>query len=242
MILIIGKEATFYNVLMGEFAKNQIKAIFANSYKSAVEFTKTNTLAAIISEYRLDDFTGIQVLGRLRSYGIKSPFFLITSANAEIPLKEAFKQGVEAVFNKDISQAIMSKVVLEATAQKNGGEIRRKFPRINSELEIEFESSQMQGKQSCTVKSVGLGGLFLHSGANLPNVGDFVAFSIKASPYNRFAVEGEAVVRWVRLNSTDSGFGVEFYCLTDEGYQQISELYNSLCNLGPETLQVDHRA
>ncbi|MDZ4661585.1 MAG: response regulator [Pseudomonadota bacterium] len=244
MILIIASDESSYKKLSEFFAEKKIPTIFANSYINAIELTKTTTLTAIISEFQLDEHTGIQVLGRLRSYGIRAPFFLITNHVSEISLKEAFKQGVEAVFKKPLSVELLGQNVFESITHKNEWSLRRKKPRVSTSVQIEFEASQLQGKYTCTATSIGLGGMFLCSGNILPNVGDFVAFSIKASPHNRFPVEGEGVVRWVRLNSSNEepiGFGIEFYCLTDEGYQQISELYNSLRTVKPASVLLEHQ-
>ena len=244
MILIIASDESPYKELSEFFASKQIPAIFANSYKSAVELTKTNTFTAIISEYQLNEYTGIQVLDRLRSYGIRAPFFLVTSSAADISLKDAFKHGIEAVFKKPVSMALLADNVFESIIQKNEWMLRRKKPRVSTNIPIEFEASQLQGKYYCTVTSIGLGGMFMCSANALPLVGDFVAFNIKPSMHNPFSVEGEGIVRWVRLNSTTQeppGFGIEFYCLTDEGYQQISELYNSLRTIKPATPMLDHQ-
>ena len=93
------------------------------SYPSAVEFLKqaeTMEHGCIITDVRMPEMSGVELIGRLKTLGIDDPVIVITG-HADVPLAiQAMKAGISDFIEKPFSDDTMLSAVRSALASRNG--------------------------------------------------------------------------------------------------------------------------
>jgi two-component system response regulator FixJ len=114
--------------------------IAARTYESAPAFlavVKTASLGCVITDVRMPDMTGIELLRRLRENGNDVPVIVITG-HGDIPLAvEAMKFGAADFFEKPYDDdALISAVRVALNRQQGGAQKSAERAVINGRLDI----------------------------------------------------------------------------------------------------------
>lgn len=91
--------------------------------------------ACLVTEYRLADMSGIDVLAALRARGWAGPSILITSEGSNEVTRQALGAGFEAVLQKPLGHFSLAKMVMRLVlAGKIKKTILSAFPRDNTNI------------------------------------------------------------------------------------------------------------
>ncbi len=181
------------------------------------------------------------VIGHLPDVVIKS---LLTCLGSKIPKiigygisAEHFDPGIVQVFPLPISLFNILNAVRISTYQIGRKKVsespdqRRVFDRYDVKFKIDVELERPGDLRQGEVVNLGHGGMFLNIKYPIPPVGETLRFKIRFSEKKEWALEGTAVVRWVRLEEKDGlpvGCGVEFSNLTEMSIENLSLVLNVL--------------
>jgi two-component system response regulator FixJ len=92
------------------------------SYASAVEFLKAvpdMEHGCIVTDVRMPEMTGIELLGRLKALGVRDPVIVITG-HADVPMAiQAMKEGVADFIEKPFSDDAILGAIKAAVARQN---------------------------------------------------------------------------------------------------------------------------
>lgn len=92
------------------------------SYTSAVEFLTTvpdMEHGCIVTDVRMPEMTGIELLGRLKTLGVRDPVIVITG-HADVPMAiQAMKEGVADFIEKPFSDDAILGAIQAAVARQN---------------------------------------------------------------------------------------------------------------------------
>jgi two-component system response regulator FixJ len=92
------------------------------SYASAVEFLKAvpdMERGCIVTDVRMPEMTGIELLGRLKALGVRDPVIVITG-HADVPMAiQAMKEGVADFIEKPFSDDAILGAIKAAVARQN---------------------------------------------------------------------------------------------------------------------------
>ena len=92
------------------------------SYASAVEFLKAvpgMDHGCIVTDVRMPEMTGIELLGRLKTMGVRDPVIVITG-HADVPMAiQAMKEGVADFIEKPFSDDAILGAIKTALARHN---------------------------------------------------------------------------------------------------------------------------
>jgi two-component system response regulator FixJ len=92
------------------------------SYASAVEFLRAvpdMDHGCIVTDVRMPEMTGIELLGRLKALGVRDPVIVITG-HADVPMAiQAMKEGVADFIEKPFSDDAILGAIQAAVARQN---------------------------------------------------------------------------------------------------------------------------
>ena len=78
-ILIIEDEAAFLHVILGEMEKAEIEAVGARKGEEGLEYLKDHDFDMVVTDLRLPDMDGIEIIRQTRESGDETPFLLMTA-------------------------------------------------------------------------------------------------------------------------------------------------------------------
>lgn len=108
-VLIIDDEKDIVELLAEEFEDNGFEVEQAFSVSGAIEILNQKNFDIVLSDFRMPDGTGLELLERVKSETNTTRFFFI-SGQADILPQEASELGAEMFFYKpfDIDELVQS--------------------------------------------------------------------------------------------------------------------------------------
>jgi len=79
--------------------------------QECLDYLKSNPVDCILSDYQMPDMDGMELLAALRSRGNTIPFIFLTGQGNEEVAREAFKNGADDYFTKDIGFAHFTRIM-----------------------------------------------------------------------------------------------------------------------------------
>lgn len=99
-IMIVDDEPDLREVLALDFQDLGCKTIEAKSGNQAFELLQKHTVDAIISDIRMPDGNGVDLLEKVRKLHPSTPVMCLVTAYADINEEEARRRGATALFPK----------------------------------------------------------------------------------------------------------------------------------------------
>ena len=99
-ILVVDDEVDICEQISLTLKMDGYTVLSASSGNKAFELTKTHAIDAIISDVRMADGTGIELLEKLKVHGSKPDVFFFMSAYADKNPEELRALGADEVFSK----------------------------------------------------------------------------------------------------------------------------------------------
>lgn len=245
-ILIVDDEIEFCDLLADDF-KRKIpgsKTFTATSGRKAFELLANERPRVVISDIRMPDGDGLELLERVRRVKFdESPIVILTTGYTDFDLDMLIDEGAEAVFTKPFEMDDLIRTLEAALVplEKKWLMQRRSVGmKTGHHLEIGFAvnthaPADSHVLQTNTLVKFGRGGCFLPLTEHFPPVDTKLSFSIALEAKTTTKFSGLATVRWIRRQTTEqggmkllSGCGLEFNELNDESRALFLKLVQHL--------------
>jgi len=225
-VLLVDDEPDFRNLMAFSLKRREYQVLLASNGREAFNLMQSNPVDVVISDIRMPDGDGVELLDRIRANNIETPIILLITGFTELSTEEALNRGAEAVLSKPFDIQTLVEVIERLLTPSNERWARTSVGvtvELNIELQFEDISQAIAGK----VMGLGRGGMFvsLNTG-QFPNASTDVAFKIVFDGADT-ALSGNGLVRWVRVKSSESapaGCGIEFMYLEKAAREKILAL------------------
>ncbi len=222
-ILLVDDDEDFRNILTFSFQRKGYQVSSASGGREAMKIVRAQPIDVVISDIRMPEGDGIELLDQLKDYEIKTPIVLLVTGFADISTEEAYDRGAEALFSKPFDRKSVEENIhrLLTPPAERWSQAR---DQLSIELQIKLQCPDLPSAIKTRAISIGRGGMFLKLEDQFPNISDEVAFNIITDDNQ---LKGAGIVRWVRSNSSNeagSGCGIEFSYLAESARKQILEI------------------
>lgn len=114
-LLIVEDEPELQKLIAMGLDSLGVKIYFANNGKEALKVIKNNTIDAILSDIKMPQMTGIELLKHIRSSDMEIPFVILTGHGDKASAVEALRLGaldfLDKPFEEEALVSVMSKAV-----------------------------------------------------------------------------------------------------------------------------------
>jgi len=146
-ILIVDDDSSLRDMLSIVLKKEGFIIHTAENGKNALKFLKKNTVNLIISDIKMPDISGIELLKKIKTINEDLPFILITAFSSTNDAIEAMKLGADDYitkpFNIDELKIIINKIIYKKNIEKENIELRAKLTKQKTFEKIVGDSSKM---------------------------------------------------------------------------------------------------
>lgn len=101
-VLIVDDSKDIIDVIKEELMEKNVKIFTTNNGKDAFEIVKKNEIDFVISDIRMPDGDGVELLKNINSLKEKKPKIILMTGFAEISKDEALKNGCYAFLKKPL--------------------------------------------------------------------------------------------------------------------------------------------
>ena len=224
-ILIVDDEPNFKDALAFLLKMEGYRTITASSGHAALKILKERRVDVVVSDIRMPDGDGIELLHKLKENPTTAPILLLMTGYSALSAEDAYANGAEALFSKPIDTKAMIGVIKRLLMPADIQWSRPKLPNdTGEEMVISLKFTDLPHAMEAKMVSLGRGGMFVALDMErLPKVDHTVNFKIDLKN-GRTPLEGKGVVRWARYKSTKeypAGCGIEFISLTESVRAEI---------------------
>lgn len=217
-ILLVDDEPIFRNLLSLSFQRSGFQVVTAEAGKEAFEIFRNHPVDAVITDIRMPNGDGIELLDRLKVENPQIPVVLYMTGFNDISITDARKKGAEGIFCKPLDPKLLEDMIYHLLLSETlpnsplealtpGVKAQFRFPGLDwiESCETRVTKKRLFAPFPETLLSI------------LPNVNEKVSFKIQLKE-NRPFLEGEGVVKFVRTRATPNqpiGYGIDFTQLGD---------------------------
>lgn len=229
-ILIVEDEDLLRNAMVLDFQRKGYTVLATSNGKLAFELIKKHDIDVVLSDIRMPHGDGIELLGNIKTLNPNIPVLIFITGYADITVEDAYDKGADAIFSKPFDRNELFGAVSRALTTNKTRWKARKFERINCDLKIDLQLSELKKATTDRVLNLGRGGMSICFENSVPIVGERLDFNIvfeNGTPEN---IEGTGIVRWVGSFTPGKGTscGIEFEYLSDKNRNQVIELIEHL--------------
>jgi CheY-like chemotaxis protein len=230
IILVVDDEPILRKAISNDLKRQGYQVLVAGSGNEGFEMVKANKIDVILSDIRMPNGDGIQLLKNIKILSPNTPVLMFITGFSDLSLQDAYDEGAEAVFSKPFDRKVLLAAVEKALCPKEElwGEGSRSEA-TNFQLCIDLKFPELKTALQTHVLNLGRGGMFVALGNQLPKVHDQVEFKIAFEKDSPSVVHGRGIVRWVRNVATNqpSGCGIEFTSLDANCRAQLIQILNN---------------
>lgn len=131
---------TFIKIKLSREAP-QFSLSYSDSGDGCLEYIRNNSVDCILSDYQMPGMDGMQLLNAVRGMGYEVPFIFLTGQGNEQITREAFKNGADDYFTKDIGFAHFTRItnsIEQAVSRRNAEKERVRAERMLRESEERY--------------------------------------------------------------------------------------------------------
>ena len=211
-ILVVDDEKDLRELLQMDLEDQGYQVIVAEGGNPAFELVNGpngQKIDLIISDMRMPDGTGFELLQKLSELKSAPPIVLFLTGYADLSLEEAYHLGAQGILQKPWKSEELSEKVAQALTPRSERWVRRN-PRFVSSWTVALKSESFAAGITAKILNVGQGGFFVGMTDSFPKTNETIEFGF--SPTAQVTVIGKGIVRWVRKSSVEgmgSGIGVE---------------------------------
>lgn len=230
VVLIVDDEEILRKAIFNDFKRKGYQVLSAANGRDAFEIIKTTKIDVVLSDVRMPDGDGIELLDRIKELNPETPVVMFITAFADMTLEEAYHKGADAVFSKPFDRKALFAAVEKAVTPKEE-QWKPRSPGIDVNFKLELQFPELKTAMASKVLNIGRGGMFVALDKNFPNIDACAFFKIIFSKNIPASIEGNGLVRWVRpqvIENHRAGCGIEFIDLDKNSRKQVIELTNSL--------------
>ena len=230
LILIVDDEVALSRAISRDMQKKGYRTICAASAKEAFEIVKSQKVDVVLSDIRMPNENGIDLLNQVKAFDNELPVVLLMTGFSDVTLEEAYHLGADAIYSKPFDRKQLFEGIRRAITPKD--ELwadQSSLDSVNHKVTLTFPDLNVTLEQKIVI--LGRGGMFVGCSEQMPTTDSHITFKIEFNESKHPAIEGGGIVRWVR-NRPEPGYprglGVEFVGLTDNCRHHVFEIIRSL--------------
>lgn len=224
--LVVDDEPDLREILKDELEIVGFDVVEAENGIEAFEITHKRNIDIIISDIRMPNGSGLDLLDKLNRDNSRVPVLLFMSGYSDLTPDEAYHKGAAGILSKPFDSELLINQ-LERLVDPIPRRWVRKAERIDVSLVVEIEIPGINEGIEAQVINIGTGGMFIAIQNRVPTLGSLVAFKIHLKISSQDSIEGCGMVRWVRPKDQESlrrGFGIEFQGLDEKNAKKIFDI------------------
>jgi CheY-like chemotaxis protein len=221
-VLVVDDEPDLCDMLGFEFRMRGSQVYYAYSGEKAIGIVESTKIDAVITDIRMSNGNGIQLLERIRLRDDRMPAVVfITAYDTAVSPQEAYNRGAEGIFPKpfrlrDLVERVES--VLTNPEQKWAAPPAKPVLRT-----IESRLPELETARQRRLFDLGRGGFALSGVESDPGVGDEIWFNIQFLAGAIPMLTGQGLVRWADSDADDNTAicGIEFLYLAENSRRSV---------------------
>lgn len=224
-ILIVDDEPDLREIIKDELENIGCQVVCAENGHTAFEVVKTQKVDVVVSDIRMANGSGMELLEKIKSLP-QAPQVILMTGFADISPEDAFDKGADALFAKPFGIRELIDAV-ENSLKPLKERLQRKHIRAPIKALVEICLPSLQHAKKGQTLNIGKGGFFLAVKDGRPSVGDSVQFNIAFDDGQTSSLKGTGICRWVRDIATPegpAGYGVEFTELDESSFLFLEKL------------------
>ena len=210
-ILIVDDEPDILSLLEDILSRRKYTVHSANSVSKALKILEQNNdISLVISDIKMPEGTGIELLKTLRANNPTKPIVLFLTAFTDISMEDVYNRGASGFIEKPIDIKAFIKTV-EETLEEIHLDTKDKIEEIPCQEEVCLKLTSLEGAK------IGTGGVFIPLEEINLRPKELVRFHIQFTN-GQPAIEGVGEVAWTRRGTTNKGaqgIGLKFIYLED---------------------------
>jgi CheY-like chemotaxis protein len=216
-VLIVDDEADLLDLHSQLFKGFGFFVARAENGRTALEILECQKMDLILTDIRMPQMDGIELLKKVREKDPNAPSVLITSGFINYTIADLYHFGANGFFTKPFGAAAVRNAVSRTLLTRDVRWGQGSMDTIHANIERSFPS--FEAIHASGVVKIGSGGFFFRgTGLNL-RVNENISFQFKFEMPTLFEkLEGTGVVRWIKGANSESGpagAGVEIKSLTN---------------------------
>jgi len=218
-LLVVDDEESMRDIIKGCFDSKCFNFHEAANGLEALTLLKEHRFDCVISDVRMPQMNGSELLKRFKLIQFDLPVLLVTGYMDLLEM-DAFELGAEGVFLKPFSRDELGAAVLQRVAARE-----LNFPAIPKPGRLVSKSFTLpQAEVSWKDFKLGRGGFFLGMSERF-RLNEVARFEL-AFPADNFVLKCDGIVRWTRNATADlpGGYGVEIVGLDESSKAHIRDV------------------
>ena len=214
-LLIVDDETELSDCLKDRFELEGFNVLTAASGNEAFEIYKQNDICAVISDVRMPNGDGIELLKNIRNESHDTPVINFITAFTDISTRDAYELGVDGIFSKPFDFQVILNSIKRLLMDR---ELRWSKTQLNNLPELTLKETYLSLEISLEshIIGIGRGGISLIVKGDIPFKEEEIAFELKFSGEPPQSIIGSGTLRWHdSVDSQTHVFGIEFMSLDD---------------------------
>lgn len=230
LILIVDDEVILSRAISRDMQKKGYRTVCAASVREALEIVKNQKVDVVLSDIRMPNENGIDLLNLVKAYNTELPVVLLMTGFSDVTLEEAYHLGADGIYSKPFDRKQLYEGIRRAITPKDKlWSEQSTLDNLNHKVTLTFPDINLVLEKKIVI--LGRGGMFVACSEPMPTTDSHVSFKIEFNESEHPAIEGAGIVRWVR-NRPEPGYpcglGVEFVGLNDTCRHHVLEIIRSL--------------
>lgn len=138
-ILVVEDDRVYARVVANWLVKNGLEARYVLSVASAKEFIAGTEVGLVLSDYRLQDGNGVELLEWMKANGYRMPFLIMTGYGDIPGAVEAVKKGATDYLPKPVQTEKVLTTIAGLLREQEKPENRRAYYRRTSPLAVKLQ-------------------------------------------------------------------------------------------------------
>lgn len=206
-ILLVDDEPFLREIMGGWLARAGSQVFCAEDGTEALKILGSSKIDLIVSDVRMPVMNGIDLLKKIRETGTRTGVIFITGFS-DVPLREAYDMGAEAVLEKPITREELLNMAKRALAEAD--DLWRAPPGTAPEMKLKISFACLAAALEEKRIAFGRKGFCIETDHGMCE--GPVEFAVEFRD-DRLLLSGQGVVRWTAPEEGKAG--IEITCLDD---------------------------
>jgi CheY-like chemotaxis protein len=230
-ILVADDDPVLRDAIVFDFKRRGYQVFGAGSGVEAFEVVKKESVHAVITDIRMPNGTGVELLEQVKNYNLHIPVVIFITGVNDLTLEDAYDKGACVVMSKPFDRKILIANVEKALLSYDD-KLSQASQSQGASLNIELKFSDSMDAVHAKALNIGQGGMCVVCEMNRDQVDMPISFRIEHPGYGLSSLNGCGVVRWSReCSGVDTGkkyLGVEFTFLDENCRKNIISFLENL--------------
>ncbi len=233
-ILVVDDEPLILESVSYLFKSFQFNVDTAPSGNIAWTFLERNSYDLILSDIRMADGDGLELVKKVKARNVIKPGFLFMTGFSDVLNEQIYHLGAEGKFTKPFNISAV-RTAIEACLLAPEAKWAQALP-SSKMMTIEKRARTLASLEHEKLVIFGRGGFFIEHSFSLPEKGKSISFTIKVESPTPMTFQGVGVIRWTQTSgkaNVPQGLGIEITHLPIDQAKIYNELFGKKISFIP---------